>query len=230
VTEHVDAQRPRGPARHRHGRVPGGEGAGRRVQEPRAVLGQSCLLTTAVEQQNAQLPLQSRDPLRQRLLRHAQLGRGLPEMPAVRRCDERSHLRQVQIHTAKLRSQPPVVNFADRLLDRAPAPEWTVLHEGMGPMKALVPRNGTIGFADVDEPRLGAHEALVRVEAFSVNRGETFQLDAPDLGILVRLLAGGRLHPEIGRTTDWADTATVLTDLRNRRIRGKAVLTVGDLL
>jgi NADPH:quinone reductase len=54
--------------------------------------------------------------------------------------------------------------------------------------------------------------------------------DAPDLRVLVRLLASGRLHPEIDRTADWADTATVLTDLRNRRIRGKAVLTVGDLL
>ncbi|NUW38835.1 zinc-binding dehydrogenase [Nonomuraea rhodomycinica] len=47
-----------------------------------------------------------------------------------------------------------------------------------------------------------------------------------DLAALVRLTAGGRLHPEIGRIADWADTATVLTDLRERRIRGKAVLTL----
>jgi NADPH:quinone reductase-like Zn-dependent oxidoreductase len=50
-------------------------------------------------------------------------------------------------------------------------------------------------------------------------------LDA-DLAALVRLTAGGRLHPEIGRVADWADTAATLTDLRERRIRGKAVLTV----
>ncbi|WP_031515868.1 zinc-binding dehydrogenase [Streptomyces sp. NRRL F-5123] len=50
-------------------------------------------------------------------------------------------------------------------------------------------------------------------------------LDA-DLAALVRLTAGGRLHPEIGRVAGWADTATTLTDLRERRIRGKAVLTV----
>lgn len=50
-------------------------------------------------------------------------------------------------------------------------------------------------------------------------------LDA-DLAALVRLTARGRLHPEIGRTADWAHTASVLTDLRDRRIRGKAVLTV----
>ncbi|MFI2205465.1 zinc-binding dehydrogenase [Streptomyces sp. NPDC020192] len=47
-----------------------------------------------------------------------------------------------------------------------------------------------------------------------------------DLAALVRLTAEGRLHPEIGRVMDWADTATALTDLRDRRIRGKAVLTL----
>ncbi|MFE9448933.1 zinc-binding dehydrogenase [Streptomyces sp. NPDC006739] len=47
-----------------------------------------------------------------------------------------------------------------------------------------------------------------------------------DLAALVRLTAEGRLRPEIGRVTDWADTATTLTDLRDRRIRGKAVLTL----
>ena len=47
-----------------------------------------------------------------------------------------------------------------------------------------------------------------------------------DLAVLVRLVANGRLHPEIGRVTDWADAAGTLTDLRDRRIRGNAVLTV----
>ncbi|MET7359907.1 zinc-binding dehydrogenase [Streptomyces sp. NPDC005562] len=47
-----------------------------------------------------------------------------------------------------------------------------------------------------------------------------------DLAALVRLTAEGRLHPEIGRVADWADTASTLTDLRDRRIRGKAVLTL----
>jgi NADPH:quinone reductase-like Zn-dependent oxidoreductase len=49
---------------------------------------------------------------------------------------------------------------------------------------------------------------------------------AGDLATLVRLTAGGRLHPEIGHVADWAETATALTDLRDRRIRGKAVLTL----
>ncbi|MFA1549645.1 zinc-binding dehydrogenase [Actinomadura chokoriensis] len=45
-----------------------------------------------------------------------------------------------------------------------------------------------------------------------------------DLAALVRLVEQDRLHPEIGRTADWAETAATLVDLRERRIRGKAVL------
>lgn len=48
-----------------------------------------------------------------------------------------------------------------------------------------------------------------------------------DLSTLVRLVEQGRLHPEIGRTADWARTAETLVDLRERRIRGKAVLLTG---
>ncbi|NEB75525.1 zinc-binding dehydrogenase, partial [Streptomyces sp. SID14478] len=49
---------------------------------------------------------------------------------------------------------------------------------------------------------------------------------ADDLAALVRLVATGRLHPELGRVTDWSETADTLVDLRERRIRGNAVLTV----
>ncbi|MEW2526465.1 zinc-binding dehydrogenase [Streptomyces sp. NPDC047071] len=49
-----------------------------------------------------------------------------------------------------------------------------------------------------------------------------------DLAALVRLVDQGRLHPEIGRTADWAHTADTLVDLRERRIRGKAVLLIGE--
>lgn len=48
-----------------------------------------------------------------------------------------------------------------------------------------------------------------------------------DLSALVRLVGQGRLHPEIGRTADWTETAATLVDLRERRIRGKAVLLTG---
>ncbi|MFG2846709.1 zinc-binding dehydrogenase [Kitasatospora sp. NPDC048296] len=50
--------------------------------------------------------------------------------------------------------------------------------------------------------------------------------DGEDLATLVRLAEQGRLTPELGRIAPWEQTATVLTDLRERRIRGKAVLTV----
>ena len=49
---------------------------------------------------------------------------------------------------------------------------------------------------------------------------------AHDLATLVRLVAAGRLHPEIGRTADWTGTPEVLTELVNRRIRGNVVLEV----
>jgi NADPH2:quinone reductase len=47
-----------------------------------------------------------------------------------------------------------------------------------------------------------------------------------DLTTLVRLTATGRLHPEAGLTTGWQDTADVLVRLRDRGIRGNAVLTI----
>ncbi|WP_328321957.1 zinc-binding dehydrogenase [Kribbella sp. NBC_00382] len=51
--------------------------------------------------------------------------------------------------------------------------------------------------------------------------------DGPDLATLVRLVATGRLHPELGRIEHWTTTGAVLDDLRDRRIRGNAVLTLG---
>lgn len=51
--------------------------------------------------------------------------------------------------------------------------------------------------------------------------------DASDLATLVDLLASGRLAPVLGRIADWADAPAVLGDLRDRRVHGKAILTVG---
>ena len=51
--------------------------------------------------------------------------------------------------------------------------------------------------------------------------------DADDLATLVRLVAAGHLHPEIGLVADWHETADALIALRERRVRGNAVLTVG---
>ena len=48
--------------------------------------------------------------------------------------------------------------------------------------------------------------------------------DAQDLARLVQLVGAGRLHPEIGLTASWAETAARIADLRERRIRGKVIL------
>ncbi len=50
--------------------------------------------------------------------------------------------------------------------------------------------------------------------------------DSSDLAALVRLVASDRLHPEIGVVSDWTESASVLEELRARRIRGNAVLRV----
>ncbi|MFE3180405.1 zinc-binding dehydrogenase [Streptomyces violascens] len=49
---------------------------------------------------------------------------------------------------------------------------------------------------------------------------------ASDLATLVRLVEAGRLHPEIGSVRDWSRTAEVIADLRARKVRGNAVLTL----
>jgi NADPH2:quinone reductase len=51
--------------------------------------------------------------------------------------------------------------------------------------------------------------------------------DADDLATLVRMVAGGHLHPEVGVTADWRETPDVLVALSERRVRGNAVLTLG---
>jgi NADPH:quinone reductase-like Zn-dependent oxidoreductase len=52
-------------------------------------------------------------------------------------------------------------------------------------MKAMVPTGDTealVTFDHVDEPRPADNEAVVAVEAYSVNRGETFLLESPAPG------------------------------------------------
>jgi NADPH2:quinone reductase len=50
--------------------------------------------------------------------------------------------------------------------------------------------------------------------------------DADDLATLVDLVDTGELHPEVGRSADWSETASVLADVVGRRVRGNAVLTI----
>jgi len=50
--------------------------------------------------------------------------------------------------------------------------------------------------------------------------------DDGDLATLVRLTATGRLHPEIGTLLPWEHTPGVIDAIRQRRLRGNAVLTL----
>jgi NADPH2:quinone reductase len=50
--------------------------------------------------------------------------------------------------------------------------------------------------------------------------------DAEDLATLVRMVAAGQLHPAIGTVLPWEQTAQVIDDIRERRLRGNAVLRV----
>lgn len=52
--------------------------------------------------------------------------------------------------------------------------------------------------------------------------------DADDLTILARLVNDGRLHPELDAVEDWAATSEVLAAVRDRKIRGNAVLQVNE--
>ncbi len=67
--------------------------------------------------------------------------------------------------------------------------------------------------------------AQARIAHFDYTASDTSYGD--DLATLVRLVAAGRLHPEIGSVRDWSRTSDAITDLRSRRVRGKAVLTIG---
>ena len=49
-------------------------------------------------------------------------------------------------------------------------------------MQALIPSEGTVNLGTVDEPEPRANEALIEVKAFSINRGETYQLEHPRPG------------------------------------------------
>jgi NADPH:quinone reductase len=49
---------------------------------------------------------------------------------------------------------------------------------------------------------------------------------ADDLATLVRLVATGRLHPEIGVVADWHDTPQIIEAMVARTVRGNAVLTI----
>jgi NADPH:quinone reductase-like Zn-dependent oxidoreductase len=84
------------------------------------------------------------------------------------------------------------------------------------------------GQASREAPRLDFFDFFKGPEAATIQHFhyDSEPADGPDLATLVRLVASGRLHPELGRIEDWLETGAVLEDLRDRRIRGNAVLTL----
>jgi NADPH2:quinone reductase len=68
--------------------------------------------------------------------------------------------------------------------------------------------------------------ANARVQSFSYFTSEAEDRFAPDLALLVSLIADGSLKPEIGVEQSWRDILDVANQLRDRRVSGKAVLWV----
>jgi NADPH2:quinone reductase len=98
-------------------------------------------------------------------------------------------------------------------------------------LERLAPRGKLLWFGEASrEPATigfgsAAGAFLASIEPFIYWR--TGASDGDDLATLVRLVAGGRLHPEVGLVADWRETPDALIALRDRRVRGNAVLTVG---
>jgi NADPH:quinone reductase-like Zn-dependent oxidoreductase len=75
----------------------------------------------------------------------------------------------------------------------------------------------TISFQDF-RPAQNSH--IVSFFYFTSGPEEMF---APDIALLVSLIADGSLKPVIGMERDWVELATVAEMLRDRRFKGKAV-------
>jgi NADPH:quinone reductase len=65
-----------------------------------------------------------------------------------------------------------------------------------------------------------------RVQSFSYFYSESEDRFAPDLALLVSLIADGSLQPQIGVERSWREFAGVAEQLRDRRVAGKAVLLI----
>ena len=64
------------------------------------------------------------------------------------------------------------------------------------------------------------------MQSFSYFYSEAEDRFAPDLTLLVSLIADGSLTPRVGVEQSWRDFAAVAEQLRDRRVAGKAVLLV----
>ncbi|MEZ0106680.1 NADPH2:quinone reductase [Catenulispora sp. EB89] len=123
-----------------------------------------------------------------------------------------------------------------RTIDDAEGPFDVVLESTGGPnlpvALAKVARRGTLiwfGQASRQPVTLDFFDFFAGPESAAIRHFHYADSDTTygqDLRTLVRLVAAGRLHPEIGLVADWSGTADVLTRLRDRGVRGNAVLTI----
>jgi hypothetical protein len=91
-------------------------------------------------------------------------------------------------------------------------------------MRSFVPDgDGQVRLSDVEEVSPAAAEAVIEVEAFSVNRGETLLLENPPDG----WRPGKDIADAPGRYDVVMEHAPDVIDaIRQRRLRGNAVLTL----
>ena len=71
-----------------------------------------------------------------------------------------------------------------------------------------------------------ADAPLAKVSGFFIFRTDVSTFHE-DLGLLARMVADGRLRPQVGEPRSWDQTPAAVADLRERRATGKVVLTVG---
>ena len=124
-------------------------------------------------------------------------------------------------------------------IENASGRYWLILESGGGTslsaaVKLVEPRGTvavygnsaaaetTISFGDFR----GAQNA--RIQSFFYFTSEAEEMFAPDLALLVGMIADGHLRPVIGAERGWGDFAEIAIALRERRIPGKAVFRVGE--
>ena len=122
-------------------------------------------------------------------------------------------------------------------IDNAPGRFALILESAggasLGKAIALVEANGTVvvyGNSSAEPTSIGFANFRgapnSRVQSFSYFTSEAEERFAPDLALLVSLIADGSLQPQIGVERSWRDLLAVGELLRERRVAGKAVLLV----
>ena len=124
-------------------------------------------------------------------------------------------------------------------IENAQGRYWLILESGGGAsLSAAVKRVEPRGIVAVYGNSAAAETALsfgdfrsaqnARIQSFFYFTSEPEEQFAPDLALLVSMVANATLQPVIGSVTDWAGFAAVAEALRARRIAGKAVFRVGS--